>query len=253
MGTVSLAEPFVIKKLVPGNFSPRSSSWSVQLEHPFTPFLKLRVGYLQNVSDGLIILNAIQPREGEANGASLLSGNGRSRYRQFEVTAKTRVSDHGQLFFSYVRSRARGDLNDFGSYLGSFPVPIVRPNEIANLPTDLPNRFLSWGLVQLPWNFRIAPSVEFRSGFPYALTDSAQNYVGVPNDGRFPRFLSVDARLSKDFKMNPKYTVRLSVSGYNLTKHFNPEAFHNNIGDPAAGLFFGQRGRHFTADFDVVF
>jgi hypothetical protein len=54
-------------------------------------------------------------------------------------------------------------------------------------------------------------------------------------------------------KVSPKYTVRLSVSGYNLTNHFNPEAFHNNVADPAYGLFFGQRGRRFTADFDVIF
>ena len=53
--------------------------------------------------------------------------------------------------------------------------------------------------------------------------------------------------------MNPKYAVRLSVSSYNLTDHFNPEAVHWNVNDPAYGLFFGQRGRRFTADFDVLF
>jgi hypothetical protein len=97
------------------------------------------------------------------------------------------------------------------------------------------------------------PSVEYRSGFPYAVTDAAQNYVGVPNQSRFPGFFSMDARVSKDFQVNPKYAVRLSVSGYNLTNHFNPEAFHNNAADPAYGLFFGHRGRRFTVDFDVIF
>jgi hypothetical protein len=53
--------------------------------------------------------------------------------------------------------------------------------------------------------------------------------------------------------VSPKYTVRLSVSAFNMTNHFNPEAVHANIGDPASGLFFGQRGRRFTADFDIVF
>jgi hypothetical protein len=91
------------------------------------------------------------------------------------------------------------------------------------------------------------------SGSGDAVTDAVQSYVGVPNQNRFPNFLSADARLSKDFKVSPKYTVRLSVSSYNLTDHFNPEAFHNNVGDPAYGLFFGQRRRHFTADFDVIF
>jgi len=154
---------------------------------------------------------------------------------------------------SYVRSRARGDLNDFATFLGSFPAPIIRGNQFSNLATDLPNRFLAWGLIQLPWKFRIAPSIEFRSGFPYAATDAFQNYAGVPNQSRFPNFFSADARFSRDFKINPKYSVRLSVSSFNLTDHFNPEAFHNNVSDPAYGLFFGQRGRHFTADFDVIF
>jgi hypothetical protein len=169
------------------------------------------------------------------------------------MTAKVRLPAESQLFLSYVRSRSQGDLNDFSSYLGSFPGPILRANQFANLPTDLPNRFLAWGMIQLPWKFRIAPSVEYRSGFPYALTDAAQNYFGIPNQSRFPNFFSMDARASKDFNVSPKYTVRLSVSSYNLTNHFNPEAFHNNTADPAYGLFFGHRGRHFTADFDVIF
>jgi hypothetical protein len=47
--------------------------------------------------------------------------------------------------------------------------------------------------------------------------------------------------------------VRLSLSGFNLTNHFNPEAVHSNIADPLNGLFFGHRGRRFTGDFDVLF
>src|SRR5262249_54772997 len=151
------------------------------------------------------------------------------------------------LFFSYVRSRAVGDLNDFNTYLGSFPAPIVRPNQYSTLPTDMPNRFLTWGLVQLPGKIRILPTIEYRSGFPYLVTDPAQNYVGAPYQNRFPHFLSVDARVSKDIKVSAKYSVRFSVSSYNLTNHYNPEAVHNNVGDAAYGYFFGQRGRRFTA------
>jgi hypothetical protein len=38
-----------------------------------------------------------------------------------------------------------------------------------------------------------------------------------------------------------------------MTKQFNPEDLHSNTGDPAYEFFFGQRGRRFTADFDVLF
>lgn len=253
LGEVTIRPPFVFQEPHAGNFSPRSTNWTVQVEQPVSPSLKLRAGYTQNQSSGLVVLNSITPDPATAVGAHVLSGTGQSRYRKFDVTAKLRMPLSGQLFFSYVRSHAQGDLNDFSSYLGSFPLAILRPNQFASLPTDLPNRFLAWGLVPLPWKFRISPTVEYRNGFPYLVTDAAQNYAGLPNQSRFPNFFSVDARVSKDLKVNPKYSVRLSVSTYNLTNHFNPEAFHNNLADSAYGLFFGDRHRRFTADFDVIF
>jgi hypothetical protein len=253
LGQVKVRHPFLYQKPMDGNFSPRSATWTVQIEQPVAHFLKLRAAYLQSLSDGLVILNTVAPDPETNTGAYLLSGTGSARYRQFEATARVRLGAERELLFSYVRSKGRGDLNDFGSFLGTFPVPIVRPNYYGNLPADLPNRFLAWGLVQLPAKFRIAPVVEYRSGFPYVATDAGQNYAGIPNDRRFPHFLSVDSRLSKDVQVNPKYAVRVSVSSFNLTNHFNPEAFHGNIADPAWGLFFGHRGRRFTLDFDFLF
>ncbi len=254
LATANTEFPFVFQEPAAGNFSPRTATGNVQIEQPLSEHLRLRIGYTLKQSDGLPILNPVAPSAGNGGvGVNLLSGTGQSRYHQFEVTARVRLNDKRQLFFSYVRSAARGDLNDFANYLGNFPAPIIRPNQFGSLPADLPNRFLAWGMLQLPAGFRVAPIVEYRSGFPYAVTDAAQSFVGVPYAQRFPGFLSVDSRISKDIKVNPKYTVRLSVSGYNLTNHFNPEAFHNNVADPAFGLFFGQRGRRFTADFDVIF
>lgn len=82
------------------------------------------------------------------------------------MTASWRVRETSHLFFSYVRSSVRGDLNDFASFLGTFPVPLLRPNQFSYLPTDLPNRFLAWGNLKLPHGFQIAPVFEYRNGFP---------------------------------------------------------------------------------------
>jgi len=253
LGQVTIQPRLVSEEPTAGNFSPRSTTWSLQVEQPVTSFLKLRAGFIESESAGLVVMSPVAPDPSTDIGAHMLSGTGQSRYRQAELTAKVRLNAGSQLFVSYVRSRARGDLNDFNNYLGSFPVPILRPDEYGTLPTDIPNRFLAWGVFQLPWKIRIAPTVEYRSGFPYIVTDAAQNYSGSPDQNRFPGFFSADAKVSKDFKVSPKYTLRPSVSMFNLTDHFNPEAFHNNIADPAYGLFFGQRGRRFTADFDVIF
>ena len=255
----TLGEVFRHHKLIfqgpePGNFSPQSQISTLQVEQPVNKNLKLRLGYTQNDAAGLVTVTPEGPDPTTDTGGYLLSGAGASRYRQIEATARFRLPGEGrQLFFSYVYSRARGDLNDFNNYLGSFPVPIIRDNQFGNLPSSIPDRFLAWGVVQLPAKFRISPVVEYRSGFPYTPADALQEWVGVPNQDRYPHFFSIDSRISKDIQVNPKYAVRLSLASFNLTNHFNPEAVHANIADPAYGYFFGHRGRRFTVDFDVLF
>lgn len=253
LGQSKVRSPFVSQKPVDGNFSPRSANWSVSLEQPITHDLRLRASYMQHDSAGLAILDQVAPDPTTGTGAYLLEGTGQGRYRQLETTARLRLADERELFFSYVYSRARGDLNDFGTYLSTFPTPIIRPNLFGDLPGSIPNRFLAWGLMKIGRTVRVAPVIEYRTGFPYVVTDAAQRYADVPNRNRFPVFWSADARVSKDFRVNPKYTVRLSLSGFNLTNHFNPEAVHYNVGDPLYGLCFGHRGRRFTGDFDVLF
>src|SRR5581483_7309918 len=253
LGEVVSHRRFVFNHDVPGNFSPRSTTGSVYVEQPVTRILLVRAGYLRSVSNGLVILDSTAPNPTTRMAETLLSGNGTGRYRQFDVTARLRSSHKRELFFSFVRSRATGDLNDFAGYIGSFPNAIIHSNQVATLPTDLPNRFVAWGSLQLPHRFGLAPVFEYRNGFPYSLLNEHQHYVGTPNSHRFPNFLSADARLWRDFKVNSKYSVRWAVSGFNLTNHFNPEATHWNTADPAAGLFFGAHHRRFTVDFDVLF
>jgi hypothetical protein len=253
LGVVNTRGPLVFHQHVEGNFSPRAATGSIQVEQSVTRFLKLRAGYVRSISDGLVTMTPMAPDPETNIGVNELSGSGNSRYRQFELTARLQPSDKYQAFFSYVRNRAHGDLNEFSNYLGSFPQAIIRPDRYSRLPGDLPSRFLAWGTAQLPLGFRISPILEYRDGFTYSETDAAQSYVGIPNRDRYPNFLSLDSRFSKDIKVNPKYTVRLSVSSYNLSNHFNPEALHFNTADPAFGIFFGGRGRRFTADFDVLF
>lgn len=253
LGQTRVRFPFVNQKPIDGNFSPRSEVWSVQLEQPFGRYLKVRGTFLKNDSDGLVNLTRVAPDPGTSIGAYLLEGTGASHYRQFDVVASLKLREDRQLYMSYTRSNAVGDLNDFSRFLGTAPTAVIRENQYGILPTNLPNRFLLWGVMRFPLQFQVAPVIEARTGFPYSNLDASQRYVGIPNSLNYPTFLSVDARFSKDLKINPKYSVRTSVSGFNLTNHNNPEAVHANIADPAHGIFFGQRHRHFTVDFDFLF
>ena len=254
LGVVDAKNRYLFHELVPGDFSPRSTTWSAQAEQTVNAWLKMKVSYVQNVSAGLVTLHSVAPVPTTVFGTLLLTGDGQSRYRQWEVSGRLRLaSEKRQLFFSYVKSHALGDLNDFSRYLGSFPNPVIRGNQYATLPGDLPNRFLIWGLVNLPWKFRIAPIFEWRNGFPYSITNAAQQYVGTPYSQRFPDFLSLDARISKDFKVNNKYSVRLSVSANNSTNHFNPDSVYADTDALLYGQFLGQHKRRFMADFDFLF
>ena len=242
--------PFVFNKGNAGNFAPYSETWNIEVEHPVNRMLRVRANYLQSNSYGVVIFT---PKVVQDRDALVLGGGGKTGYRQLELTARLTLKDDQQMFFSYVHSRSRGDLNEFNNYLGNFPFPVLRPNTFTNLSGDLPNRFLAWGVVRLPWKMQIAPMIEWRNGFPYASTDVLQNYVGVPNQTRFPDFLSLDSRVSKDFKVNDKYSLRFSVSGFNVTNHFNPLQVHSNIDDPVYGSFFGNHKRRLRLDFDVIF
>lgn len=105
------------------------------------------------------------------------------------------------------------------------------------------------------WALELLPTLEYRNGFPYTVFDAFQNYVGTPNSdaSRFPDFFSADLRVMRDFKVSKKYTLRLSLTGFNLTNHFNALAVHGNIADPLYGVFFGNYHRRYRFDFEVVF
>jgi hypothetical protein len=244
--------PLVDSNNAASNFAPYSKTWNLEVEQAVAKTLRLRASYLSNVSDGVITLT---PRNGQRVDAYVLGGRGRSIYRQMEITAKVRWLKDQEIVFSYVRSRTRGNLNEFSRYLGDFPSPIIPRDLFSQRPEDLPNRFLTWGVFSLPWKLRVYPIVEYRTGSPYTVVDAGRNYVGVPYSDRYryPNFFSADTRISKDIPFRHKYTLRFSVSGFNLTNHFNPLDVHANLSDPLNGVFFGNYARRFRGDFDVLF
>lgn len=242
--------PFIHARQEPGNFSPYSLNWNFQVEHTVGNWLRIRANYLNSFSEGLITIN---PRTVQGLSAFVLDGNGGSRLRQFELTSALRISKEREIHLSYVHESARGNLNDFSNYLSGFPGPIILPDRYTNLPGDVAHRMLAWGTLRFPWKIGLIPKVEYRSGLPYSSFDPMQNYFGAPNGMRYPGFLSVDARISKDLKINDKYSLRLSIAGSDLTNHFNPISLHSNTGDPLFNTFVGGYRRRFTADFDVLF
>ena len=201
--------PFIDSAQKSGNFAPYSVAWNVAFERAVNRFLLLRVKYLQSHEQDMITL---QPEVVQNQNAFVLGASGSAHTRQAEFTARIGAASNRQFFFSYVRQYAYGDISDANSYLGNYPFPVVRDSLIASLPSEIPNRFLLWGSYAFPRKIMVTPHAELRNGFPYQPTDVFQQYVAATYGPqyRFPRYFSLDLRVSKDIQVDPKHAVRLS-------------------------------------------
>ena len=244
--------PFIDSAQKSGNFAPYTVGWNVELDRSFSHLIMVRLKYLQGQAHDML---TIQPEVVQNQPALVLGSTGFAQTRQLEFTARFGGQEKRQIFFSYVRQYARGTVNDANTYLGNLPFPIMNPNFVASLPSEIPNRFLLWGMYSLPKKFRLMPKIEDRSGFPYQPTNLLQQYItSIPGaQPRFPRYFSLDLRASKDIQVTPKHAIRLSATVMNLTNHFNALEIHSNVADPQYGRFFGNINRKVLFDFDFLF
>jgi hypothetical protein len=244
--------PFIGRQLKSGNFAPYSTAWNLEFERTVKRWLVVRAKYLQSHEQDMITL---QPGVVQDQPAFVLNSSGWAQTRQAEFSARIGSAAQRQFFVSYVRQYAYGDINAASSYLGNFPTPVIQPNLVASLPSEIPNRFLFWGSYgNLPKKITLSPHLEYRNGFPYQPTNVYQQWV--PTTGpqyRFPNYFSLDMRVSKDVQVNPAHAVRVSLTVRNLTNHFNPLEVHSNLADSQYGTFFGNYDRKFLFDFDFLF
>jgi hypothetical protein len=230
---------------------PRSANWNLEIDREWFKNFNVRVGYQERLSSREFIVNP-SPALGNV---LLLSNNGRSSYREFQLTSSYRFRAHSQFVASYVRSKAYGDLNDFNSYFGNFGNPLIRGNQRSLLNYDSPNRFLFWGDFDVQYGVTLAPVLDLRTGFPYSVVDQDRNFVGPRNlAGRFPTFVSLDLQALKTIPLPgkyEKYRIRAGLKVFNVTNHFNPRDIQNNIASANFGGFYNGVGRLFGLRFVI--
>jgi hypothetical protein len=188
--------------------------------------------------------------------ALLLQNNGRSRYRELQAVARFRFQEGRNIYLSYVRSQARGNLNDFNTYFGNLKHAVIRPDEYGRQPFDTPNRLLFWGEFALPKNFIATPVVDWHSGFPFSLLNEQQDFVGPRNEGgRFPQLLTLDLLVTKGLSIpfrGKKYKGRAGFTIFNITNHWNPRDVQNNLASGQFGTFYNSPERSVRLKFEFV-
>ncbi len=161
----------------PGNFAPHSGTWNVHHgAHASPPVCGFAPDTRTASLPGWFCWNRASV---QGTNALVLNGSG-PPVTGPRKSRRVWPGNTAKWFLAYTRSRSQGDLNDFSGFLGNYPMPLIRPNVFSNLSADLPNRFLAWGTVRLPWHMQILPIIEYRNGLPYAQYDVLGNYAGVP-------------------------------------------------------------------------
>ncbi|MGI9066804.1 MAG: TonB-dependent receptor [Pyrinomonadaceae bacterium] len=258
-GTTITEGPRLFHNIGPGEFrNPYSVAGNVQVDHQVTERLLLRFGYeeRQTRRDFVIEPGVIPQGTASQPGALLLLNTGRSHYRELQAVARLRLQEGRNIFLSYVRSRARGDLNDYNTFFGNLRHPTIRTNEYGRQLFDAPNRLLFWGDFALPRDIVATPVLDWRSGFPFSLLNEKQDYVGPRNGGgRFPQLFTLDLLVTKGLKIpfrGKKYKGRVGLTIFNITNHWNPRDVQNNLASRQFDTFYNSPGRSFRTKFEFV-
>lgn len=236
--------------------SPRNFAWKFEVDRELDSHIVLLASYLYSETHHQFVVTPLTTRAGAGYLALMPSGG--SHYREFEVGARYHPNHRDVLNVSYVNSRVRGDLNTLANIFVPFEVPVIRPNVVSNLNSDIPNRLVAWGIFHLPLGFTFSPVVDVHTGFRYSNVDVLQNYVGTPNSQHFPTYLSFDWKVSRDFSL-PFFLknlihskVGLGIYYTDFTDRRNPLQVFNNTASPNFGQFVGFQHRlaGFVIDID---
>ncbi|MGB6885931.1 MAG: carboxypeptidase regulatory-like domain-containing protein [Candidatus Acidiferrum sp.] len=238
--------------------TPRDFTWNIEADRELRKNVVLRVGYIDSHTTYLFIVNPFTGAPGEDSFLGL-TNTGSSRYRELESTVRFTVHQNNEVNASYIWSRTRGDLNNLSDVMIPFLQPVIRPNVYGILPSDVPQRVVTWGVFSLPKKFTFSPILDVHTGYSYSNVDVLQNYVGTPNGQRFATYLSLDVKIYRVFqvpflgaKSGKIHHIRLGFYALNVTNHGNFNAVYNNVTAPNFGQFVGFLDRRDGAVIDFI-
>jgi len=174
----------------------------------------------------------------------ILDNAERQRYRAAEFSVRRTFLAKYQWFAGYTRSEARS--NAVLRY--SIESPLFAQQEGGPLDWDAPNRFLTWGW--MPVEKRCFPRLlqpvvgetdfqllaDYRSGFPFSVTNEAGYLIGRPNAERFPDYFTVNVALERKFPFRG-YVWAFRAGLINALDRQNPNVVNSDINSPQFMVF----------------
>src|SRR5579871_1011501 len=232
---------------------PRYDKWSAGIERDFGRGVFAGAEYLHKRGrDGFVYAPVAGVAEGVTvqqqllsygfGGSYELSNLRRDAYDEVAFTVKQNFGEQYGWMASYVRSRAVSN----AVLDASVDQPLQVLNNFGRMPWDAPNRLLAWGYLPLYGKkWAIAFLADYRTGFPFSVTDPLGNVVGTVDSHRFPPNFDLNLAIERRFVFRGyRYAIRGGAN--NLTDHRNYTAVNKVVGAPEYLSFFGNEGRHFV-------
>jgi hypothetical protein len=190
------------------------------------------------------------------SGAEELASFSRGNYHQFTASIEKRFSHRYQVFANYTWSRnfsndsSERDTDTFFGTQDPFNINI----DYGRNGLDITHQFKSGVVVELPWRLNWSSNFIAHSGLAYPAYSSVDiNGDTVVNQfsnndrpavqlgssspfllprypARQPDFFTWDMRISKDFKLGERYSVRLVADIFNVTNRGNLYSNPDNSG-----------------------
>jgi hypothetical protein len=215
---------------------PRARAFTLQIERRLGRVLEGQIGFTNRQSTLLATLEVPT-----VSGPAAVRSTGTGSYKELQISIRRAWLHDQQLFLSYVRSSALGELNDFAALFQPLDAPLLQPGGFSRLPADARHRVIAWGTFNLPRRFVLSPVIEWHSGFPFSIVDERYRYFGTPNRAAYPPFFSADFILFKTVTVRQR-SADLGIQLFNATNHFNPRDVYPVTGTPRFGTFTNSVG-----------
>ena len=163
-----------------------------------------------------------------------------SAYHGFHVSFVQRPSARGYYRVSYTLSKA---MDDVGEFFFSSPIdPFDLSKDWGRSDDDQRHRLVVNGGVQLPNEWQASALLRAYSALPLNITSgltTVQGTTGRPivdgayiarNSGTGPDFFSLDARISRVFRIGDRLRLEAIAEGFNLTNRTNVVSINGNFG-----------------------
>jgi hypothetical protein len=239
-GVTPVRPPEVFRLVMaPDLRTPRSATWDIAYDHRFSPLFALHLAAIERHGSNELL---VQPIATGRSSQLLLDSSGQSQYREAEIGMHFTKGSVADLNLSYVRSKARADLNAFTNFFDSIRAPVFGTNAYAPARADAPNRLFARGRLFPTPRWLLVGVMDWRSGLPYSAVNEWLDFVGPRNSLRFPTYFRLDVGVEHRFQIG-KYQPWIGVRADNALRSFLPSDVQANLSSPLFGALYNSEYR----------